>query len=82
MAVIGPAQVVGRIAIWVFASGVQIRVIGSLIVLAFPLVFLGQYGYLVHAEGRQRDPPDRLLQSFGASPQSLRPGVGEEGLFL
>ena len=41
MAVIGPAQVVGRIAIWVFASGVQIRVIGSLVVLAFPLVFLG-----------------------------------------
>jgi hypothetical protein len=40
MAVIGPAQVV-RIAIWVFASGVQIRVIGSLVVLAFPLVFLG-----------------------------------------
>src|SRR6202047_5668280 len=41
MAVIGPAQVVGRIAIWVFASRVQIRVIGSLVVLAFPLVFLG-----------------------------------------
>jgi hypothetical protein len=33
--------VVGRIAIWVFASGVQIRVIGSLVVLALPLVFLG-----------------------------------------
>jgi predicted MFS family arabinose efflux permease len=41
MAVIGPAQVAGRIAIWVFARGVQIRVIGSLVVLAFPLVFLG-----------------------------------------
>jgi predicted MFS family arabinose efflux permease len=41
MAVIGPAQVAGRIAIWVFAGGVQIRVIGSLVVLAFPLVFLG-----------------------------------------
>jgi len=41
MAIIGPAQVAGRIAIWVFARGVQIRVIGSLVVLAFPLVFLG-----------------------------------------
>jgi hypothetical protein len=36
MAVIGPAQVVGRIAIWVFAGGVQIRVIGSLVVLSAP----------------------------------------------
>ncbi len=41
MAVIGPAQVAGRIAIWVFASGVQIRIIGSLVVIAFPFVFLG-----------------------------------------
>jgi predicted MFS family arabinose efflux permease len=41
MAVIGPAQVAGRIAIWVFAPAVQIRVIGSLVVHAFPLVFLG-----------------------------------------
>lgn len=41
IAVIGPAQVAGRIAIWVFAPAVQIRVIGSLVVLAFPLVFLG-----------------------------------------
>jgi len=41
LAVIGPAQVAGRIAIWVFAGGVPIRVIGSLVVLAFPLVFLG-----------------------------------------
>jgi predicted MFS family arabinose efflux permease len=41
MAVIGPAQVAGRIAIWVFARGVQIRVIGSLVVLVFPFVFLG-----------------------------------------
>jgi predicted MFS family arabinose efflux permease len=41
LAVIGPAQVAGRIAIGVFARDVQIRVIGSLVVLAFPLVFLG-----------------------------------------
>jgi predicted MFS family arabinose efflux permease len=41
MAIIGPAQVAGRLAIWVLARGVQIRVIGSLVVLAFPLVFLG-----------------------------------------
>jgi predicted MFS family arabinose efflux permease len=41
LAVIGPAQVAGRIAIYVFARDVQIRVIGSLVVLAFPLVFLG-----------------------------------------
>jgi predicted MFS family arabinose efflux permease len=40
MAVIGPAQVAGRIAVWVFARGVPIQVIGSLVVLAFPLVFL------------------------------------------
>jgi hypothetical protein len=33
--------VAGRIAIWVFASGVQIRIIGSLVVIAFPFVFLG-----------------------------------------
>ena len=41
MAVIGPARFAGRISIWVFASGVQIRIVGSLVVLAFPLVFLG-----------------------------------------
>ena len=41
MAIIGPAQVAGRIAIWAFARGVHIRIIGSLVVLAFPLVFLG-----------------------------------------
>jgi Major Facilitator Superfamily len=41
MAVIGPAQVAGRMAIWVFARGVEIRVIGSIVVLVFPFVFLG-----------------------------------------
>jgi hypothetical protein len=41
MALIGPAQVAGRIGIWAFARDVQIRVIGSLAVAAFPLVFLG-----------------------------------------
>ena len=41
MAVIGPAQVAGRIVILVFAGGVPIRIIGSVVVLAFPLVFLG-----------------------------------------
>jgi hypothetical protein len=41
IAVIGPAQVAGRIAIWAFAPAVQIRVVGSLVVVAFPLVFLG-----------------------------------------
>jgi MFS family permease len=41
IAVIGPAQVAGRISIWTFAPAVQIRVVGSLVVVAFPLVFLG-----------------------------------------
>jgi MFS family permease len=38
IATIGPAQVAGRIAIWAFAPAVQIRVVGSLVVVAFPLV--------------------------------------------
>jgi predicted MFS family arabinose efflux permease len=37
MMLIGPAQVAGRIAIWVFASHASIRAIGSVIVIAFPL---------------------------------------------
>ena len=41
MAVIGPAQVAGRIVILVFAGGVPILIIGSVVALAFPLVFLG-----------------------------------------
>ena len=37
MMLIGPAQVAGRIAIWVFASHASIRAIGSIVVFAFPL---------------------------------------------
>ena len=37
MMCIGPAQVAGRIAIWVFASHASVRAIGSIIVIAFPL---------------------------------------------
>jgi MFS family permease len=40
MALIGPAQVAGRIAMWVFAPGVSVRIIGSVVVLAFPLVIV------------------------------------------
>jgi predicted MFS family arabinose efflux permease len=40
LAVIGPAQVAGRIGIWVLASGVPIRIIGSAAAAAFPLIFL------------------------------------------
>ena len=37
MMLIGPAQVAGRVAIWVFASHASIRAIGSIVVIAFPL---------------------------------------------
>lgn len=40
MMLIGPAQVAGRIAIWAFATQVSVRVIGSVVVLAFPLASL------------------------------------------
>lgn len=40
MTIIGPAQVAGRIAIWVFAPFASVRRIGSFAVAAFPLVFL------------------------------------------
>jgi hypothetical protein len=40
LAVIGPAQVAGRIGIWALASGVPIRIIGSAAAAAFPLIFL------------------------------------------
>ena len=40
MAIIGPAQVAGRIAIWVLAPRASVRRIGSLVVLAFPLALL------------------------------------------
>jgi MFS family permease len=39
MAVIGPAQVAGRIAMTVFARGASIRRIGSIVVLGFPVAF-------------------------------------------
>ena len=40
MAVIGPAQVAGRIAVWVFAPRAPVRLIGSCVVAAFPLAIL------------------------------------------
>lgn len=40
MAIIGPAQVAGRIAIWVFAPKASVRLIGCAVVLAFPLALL------------------------------------------
>lgn len=39
MAVIGPAQVAGRIAMTVFARAASIRRIGSVVVLGFPIAF-------------------------------------------
>lgn len=44
IAVIGPAQVVGRIAVWVFAPNAPVRRVGSFIVLVFPLAIVG-YAY-------------------------------------
>lgn len=41
LAVIGPAQVIGRLFIWRFAPHASIQIIGSFIVALFPLVFLG-----------------------------------------
>lgn len=41
MAVIGPAQVAGRILIWVFAPRAPVRSIGSMIVVVFPLAVVG-----------------------------------------
>ncbi|MDF2995273.1 MAG: transporter [Xanthobacteraceae bacterium] len=40
IALIGPAQVAGRIGIWVFASRASVRKIGSLIVLVFPIALV------------------------------------------
>ena len=37
MMFIGPAQVAGRVAIWMFASHASIRAIGSIVVIAFPV---------------------------------------------
>ena len=41
LAVIGPAQVAGRIAIWWLASEAPVRLIGSAIVAVFPIVVIG-----------------------------------------
>jgi MFS family permease len=41
MAVIGPAQVAGRIVIWAFAPDAPVRLVGSIIVIIFPLAVLG-----------------------------------------
>lgn len=41
LAIIGPAQVAGRVLIRLFASDVSIRALGSVIVVAFPLVVIG-----------------------------------------
>jgi predicted MFS family arabinose efflux permease len=40
MAVIGPAQVTGRIAMSVFGRGASIRRLGSIVVLGFPIAFV------------------------------------------
>ncbi|MFG1465907.1 MFS transporter [Xanthobacter sp. DSM 24535] len=40
MAIIGPAQVAGRIAIWMFAPKASVRLIGCCVVLAFPLALI------------------------------------------
>lgn len=53
LAIVGPAQVAGRIAIWAFASNATIRAIGMATVLLFPagiaLLFFGQLGFLAPA---------------------------------
>ncbi|WPZ14493.1 MFS transporter [Nitratireductor rhodophyticola] len=41
VAVIGPAQVAGRIAIWTFAPEAPVRRIGAIMVGVFPLVLIG-----------------------------------------
>ena len=40
MAIIGPAQVAGRIAIWAFAPKASVRLIGCCVVVAFPLALI------------------------------------------
>lgn len=53
LAIIGPAQVAGRIAIWAFAASATIRVIGMVTVLLFPaglaLLFFDQLGFFAPA---------------------------------
>jgi predicted MFS family arabinose efflux permease len=41
MAVIGPAQVAGRVVIWAFAPTAPVRLVGSIIVIIFPLAVIG-----------------------------------------
>jgi MFS family permease len=41
LAVIGPAQVLARIIIWLFAPGLSVRLIGSVAVFLFPVAVLG-----------------------------------------
>ena len=40
MAVIGPAQVTGRVLVWLFAARASVRAIGSAVVAVFPLALL------------------------------------------
>ncbi|QJP15712.1 MFS transporter [Starkeya sp. ORNL1] len=40
MAIIGPAQVAGRVVIWVLAPRASVRIIGSAIMLVFPVALL------------------------------------------
>jgi len=53
LAIIGPAQVAGRVVIWLFASNASIRLIGMVTVLLFPvglgLLFLDKIGFLAPA---------------------------------
>lgn len=53
LAIIGPAQVAGRIAVWLFASNATIRSIGMVTVLLFPvglaLLFIDGLGFLAPA---------------------------------
>ena len=53
LAIIGPAQVAGRVIIWLLASSATIRMIGMITVLLFPvglaLLFLDSLGFLAPA---------------------------------
>lgn len=53
LAIIGPAQVAGRIVVWLFAANATIRAIGMATVLLFPLglalLFFGNLGFLAPA---------------------------------
>lgn len=53
LAIIGPAQVAGRVVVWLFAANASIRAIGMVTVLLFPLglalLFVGSIGFLAPA---------------------------------